>query len=499
MTSKFKLSTIILHMERTLKFYAFFCFFFSVLLWVVFKIIYMPPNLIYDSYFYVEFAIKNANVNTWPIGYSKFIRWCGIISHSAMFLVTVQYFLLQLSLFVFFVTIVRVLELRKLFSDILFVLLFLNPLFLSSCNFITAETLFFAMSLLWFSTLIWIVQRPVFYLVLAHALILFLAFTVRYNAMYYPVISTFAFLLSRLSVFQKVFAVVVQFILIGVFVIFTREAMKPYSNGVAQFSVFAGWKLANNALYAYEYVNDKDSTAPPEFSELHRVVYHYFIKQHDRLNIAVNDVTLGSNYMFIGSSPLRRFMYMKGVKDRSPLSFAGAAPVAPLYKEYGKYLIKRYPFAYLEHFAFPNMCRYAAPPLEMYDAVYPFELTQMNVKRNIAEWFGLTSISVDRSFINCWINTLSAYKVVPVVIHSFFLLGIVFFFLKRSVCVPGKVYLNIVGLVALLWMVDFVFMSFLASVVIRYELFILAIEFGFVVWFIQVTNDYLIHLRKKER
>src|SRR5712691_5342017 len=76
----------------------------SLILLALFKMLYPYPNLVMDSYYYIRAAATNADVNAWPIGYSKFLQLVGLFTHSPMVLVCLQYLFLELSLLILFFT-----------------------------------------------------------------------------------------------------------------------------------------------------------------------------------------------------------------------------------------------------------------------------------------------------------------------------------------------------------------------------------------------------------
>src|SRR6266700_1382887 len=70
---------------------------------IIFKILYPFADFFSDSYSFIWAAKENMDVNLWPIGYSKFLRYFHFITHSDTALVSFQYFLVVLSnLFFFF-------------------------------------------------------------------------------------------------------------------------------------------------------------------------------------------------------------------------------------------------------------------------------------------------------------------------------------------------------------------------------------------------------------
>ncbi len=122
---------------------------FSILGITFFKMLYRYPNMVLDSYFYVQAAASGADINIWPIGYSKFIQGVGLLSHSPVLLVWVQYLFFEFTALYFFFTLLYFFELSNPARLVLFIFLFVNPLFLYCCNLIFSDPLFITLSLLW--------------------------------------------------------------------------------------------------------------------------------------------------------------------------------------------------------------------------------------------------------------------------------------------------------------------------------------------------------------
>jgi hypothetical protein len=64
---------------------------------IAFKFRYPFANYMPDSYSYLETAANNADVNMWPVAYSKFLRFISVFTHSDKIVVGLQYFFMQCS------------------------------------------------------------------------------------------------------------------------------------------------------------------------------------------------------------------------------------------------------------------------------------------------------------------------------------------------------------------------------------------------------------------
>lgn len=160
---------------------------------IVFKTLYPYPDFFSDSYSYIFGAYAHLDVNIWPIGYSKFLALFHWFTHSAIALNLFQYFFLEFTALMFYHTIAYFYPTGKTTKALLCLILFVNPLNLYLANYISSDCLFISLSLLWIASLIWIIQRPTWYLILTQAFVFIVAFAFRYNAMYYPIVSGITF------------------------------------------------------------------------------------------------------------------------------------------------------------------------------------------------------------------------------------------------------------------------------------------------------------------
>jgi hypothetical protein len=457
----------------------------SVGLMVLFKLFYPYPNMVLDSYYYVQAAASNANVGIWPIGYSKFLVVVMAIFHSTTVLVWIQYFLLVLACLFLFFTVIYFWKLARLLQFILFLFLFLNPLFLFCCNFIMADALFLALSVAWITLLLWIIKAPKSYMIWVHALLLLVAFTVRNNALFYPVIAAIAFLLSPQKPAKKIAGIGLQVVAIGLFMWYTSVQMGKMT-GTKLFTPFTGWKMANNALYMYGHLYKEDHAAvPATFSGLDSQVRQYFdtVKRVDNL-LAYKAFAGGSYYMFVPNSPLIGYMNRHSRVPGYFLDLKYSAPVATLYSAYGEYLIKRHPIDFFTYFIWPDAIRYSYPPMENFSSFHPFFLRDDDLGEAAGKWLGLTTLTVTPYLIRLRNKLLVPYPSMVFLCHVLFLIGLAGFLLfngrRRSDPALNKCLLLIVSYCVL----EFCFSVTTASMILRYLLFIRVIKFTFSLVFI---------------
>lgn len=475
--------------QRRNRFYLWSAIGLSIILLTIFKILYPYPNLVMDSYYYIRAAANNADVNAWPIGYSKFLQLVGIFTHSPLVLVCLQYLFLEFSLLVLFFTIRFFFNLGNIPSNILFIFFFANPLFLYTGNLIMADCLFNGLSILWIIQLLWIIYRPRPYMIFTHALLLIITFTVRYNALYYPIVAALAFLLSRQPLKLKLAGIILPIVLVIGFIIYTSHKMETYC-GVRQFSAFGGWKLANDALYMYAHIHpDKSDTVPAKFRMVDRYVRRYFEITHEQGDLMAPDVFHGSPFMFSG--PLMYYMISKyGLDTAVFIDFRKWSRMGPLYTQYGSYLARKYPTAFARWFLWPNVKRYALPPQEIYMTITPFFLRPDELGPEATSWFGLTTLMVKPAYINMRLQISSFYPILFGLIHVCFILSLLGFTLSRGWHIVGKPYRYCLLAMLFFWFCDLGFSLTAAAIVMRYQILSVSLEFALSLFFLEFIYRY---------
>src|SRR5580692_6064936 len=248
--------------------------------WIVlFKACYPFADYMTDSYTYIDVAVNHTPISYRPVGYSRLLYWLHALNTSDTFLFCFQYVLLQTAGLFFFFSIRYFFPLNRIFSGILFAFLVFNPVSLILSNLVMSDAVFTALSLIWLAQLLWIINRPAWYHVIIQAILLGMIFSLRYTAIYYPLVGGVAFLLSRRNWLFKTAGIGIGLLTVWGEMKVTTRATAAYT-GTKVFSGFSGWQIANNALHMYPYINDPDSAAlpPPEFAQLDYFVKRYFAK-----------------------------------------------------------------------------------------------------------------------------------------------------------------------------------------------------------------------------
>lgn len=447
----------------------------ALILFFVFKRLYPFPNFLPDSYSYIEAAFNNVNINMWPVGYSKFLRFISVFNRSDTGMALVQFMLLQVSILFFLFTIRYLLQPGKWVMRILFVFLVLNPLWFYISNFVSSDALFAALSLLWLTSLFWILYQPNLRMLILHALVLGYVFSVRYNALYYPIISILVILMATGTVKRKLYSLLIVLVPVSWFVVYTTWTYKE-KTGVAQFSPFGGWQMSSNALFMYAHVaRPKTEAVPPEFKKIHSIT----IKHMDSLKHVKQrpDNELGIYYLWDEKAPLKTYLAQKYARDSTTHPLKRWANVAPLYGRYGTWLVKQYPGAYARYYLLPNLINYYSPTPEF---LAIDNMGKDSVDEGAVLWFGykknkVTSLSKDRKII-----VTGFFPPLLAMINIVFFLSFLGFLFLGGFARVTPYYKKALLIMLLVWIANLVFSVVASPIVLRYQAFpfIITLAFG---------------------
>jgi hypothetical protein len=453
------------------------------------KFVYPYPNFLQpDSMSYMDAALKNDFINYWPIGYSKFLRLVSVFSRSHLILVVLQYLLLMSSVLYFLFTIRYLLPSDSWLFRSLFAISIINPLIPHIANIVSSDALFASLSLAWFTQLLWISYRPGRRLLFFHAAILLLAFTVRFSAIWYPFVSISTILLASIPKRNKWLGVASLVTGLLVFIGCTGYEYYKRTNTI-QYSAFGRWQMAANALYAYAYAEPIDpGNVPVRFHDLHAEVNRHMdsLRQLDDRP----DEEIGVYYLWITQSPLIQYgIHLWQKKHRTP-QFIKWSSMAPLYGDYGRWLITQHPGLFIEHFALPNLERYYQPPvtsLELYN------LGDKRVDSVTVTWFNLKDNQLPYRLHDPKIHIMVLFPPAISVINTIYLVSALVFLgfvgLKQCNATNKRIF----SIMLLVWLCNLIFSVISAPTELRYQIFPVIITFPFcmliISWLIQASKS----------
>jgi len=438
-----------------------------LLQFIGFKILYPFPDFFSDSYSYIEAAYLHLDVNIWPIGYSKFLMIFHWLTHSATALNFFQYFFLEISALYFYHTIVYFYPTGKNTRSILCLFLFFNPLNLYLANYVSSDAIFIGLSLIWLTQIIWIIHRPHPYQILVQAVVFFIAFTFRYNAMYYPLIAAAAFMISKQPIRLKLIGIAAGPVLIIPFIFFSSQATKKMT-GTAQFPpILGGWQWGNNALYMRGFI-EEDSTQFPskETAELDAIARAYFRQvppPQDQLASYVANFFIRQP-----DAPLKQYMERKFKNTPDYGSTAQWGKVAPVFGEYGLFLIKRHPMAFARYYLLINTKNYFLPPLEKlevynlgFDEIWPIG----------AYWFGYHTLKITAISKTLQGTLLFIYTVFFAILNLYYLVALILYTRRKMWKKSSRTFNYTILLITGFLLLNFVFSVFANIIVIRYQVY----------------------------
>ena len=437
----------------------------SIFQLLIFKYFYPYPDFISDSYSYIFGAVRNLDVNIWPIGYSKFLLLIHHITHSDIALVAIQYFFLELSALYLFFTIRYFYSLSQTSNAILFSFLFCNPMYLYLCNLVNSDSLFAALSLLWLSQLILVINRPNIYQVFVQAILLFLCFTVRNTAYYYPIISAISFMLSNQKMWKKITGIISPLLFMVPFIIHTRNESYKIT-GTHQFSLFTGWQLSNNALYGYDYMHVDTTKLPTiESKELNVLVREFYKHVPNNFHSVLFDYE-GNYFIIHPNTPLKQYMerHYDLTDDYNIVQSWGRSSV--IFSEYGKLLIKQNPLSYFKGFVLPNTTDYFLPPLNNFKL---YNRGKDEIWTIAQDWFDWQTprLTVASKGVQRYI--LYIYPYLFLFLNVYILLALILLAFRKRLLKENKSVARLLILTLSFLTVNFWFTVFVAMNIFRYQ------------------------------
>lgn len=438
-----------------------------VLQFLIFKWLYPYPNFLPDSFSYLETAMEGRNVNIWPIGYSWFLRLFGLVSRSHWALMCCQYALLEACILYFVFSAGYLLQVSRWLLSCMLITGVVSPLVLHVSNFVSSDALFAALSLLWFTQLIWIVCKPGCLVLILHAIVLLMVFTVRYNAVYYPFVSIAVILFTEMRAAWRWGSIALTLLFPVAFIGFTQ--VQHYKEAdIVQFSPFSGWQLASNGLYAYAHVPAEGRSNEPFRTKALQLLVDQHMDSLQRSPLSGPSLSQGIYYLWDPQSPLQQFLQVCWAGDSTTKGFSRWASAGPLYREYGYYLVKSYPVAFLRYYVWPNLISYYVPPTEFLGS---YNMGKDTVDPAAVLWFGLETNKVHSNLSDGVIHITQVYSLILALVNLFFALGFTGFVLSGGFAEIEPVIKRIVACFLLIWTCNMVFSVLASPVVLRYQVF----------------------------
>ena len=304
--------------------------------------------------------------------------------------------------------------------------------------------------------------------------------------MIYPIISFLAFGLSHLSVKHKIIGLIGGIVPCALFIVFTSYQYMQLT-GHWQYSPFSGWQLTNNGMYAYRYVQKENrKPVPPKFEVLDKMIREYFDSTRDIKKYPQEAWMASTVYMWEPRLSLYKYRNNLFIKDTTATELKKWASMGPLYKAYGLFLIKTYPWHFIKYFIYPNAIRYYAPPIEFLEL---YNGGKIGVTDQTKNWFGYKSTKITMRKNNYKIWELDFYPILTGIINIMMLSGLICYTVLKKMKPNSSFHKGII-LGSGLWFINATFTISASSAALRFQSFPIILTTTFSVllidWMVQL-------------
>ena len=448
----------------------------SIVYFFTLRFLFPVPSYYSDSYTWIGAARTGQPVTFRPVGYSKIIEFLQLLGKGDFLLIFTQYFLNLFANLLLFFTSTYFFTFKSWLKKLLFLFLIANPFYLFYSNYISSDAFFNSITVVWFTLLMWIFHKPKWSLLIAKLILLAILFELRYNAIFFPVISGVAILLTSMPMVKKITGIGLSLVLIVGIMIATTIVTENFT-GTKTFSAFSGWQLANDALHIMQHEKiDTNKIESKEVKALTGFLVHFF----DTARQTFPDSGATAVFMWHINSPLKRYMR---IYDRSSKSyFKTWNEVGPLYNEFGKIIILQKPLAYIQHFVLPNAKANLLPPLEIYDTYMEDHDTIAAVA---SKYFAYSSNRTRPHHPKIYALVFKPMQYLFVCMNIVLLLfGNYYLWFDKYQFQP-KLYNYTLLCFAAFFVANFFFIVLLAPTVFRYHVFILTLSFPILLFLLQ--------------
>ena len=397
----------------------------SILLFGCFKWLYPQPDIFLDSTNYIEWALKGHSVTYRPIGYSLFLKFLEGSANNYMTIVLLQYLLFLFATYFFNSTIFRLFSFSNTIKIFTYCLTIYNPFAFFLANLIAPDSFFLSFTAIWLTSMLLMFSgRKKFYTMLGlHLLSYIVLFHLRYNAVYYPIITVLSVLIYKPTV--KHFIIVGSSVLL-VYLLY-RDVIErnKLHTGAEIFSAFGGWILANNAIHIYNMADVEDDI----FSNDEEYILHKLsAKFKDSVGFYERGKEVTDEYMWDERGPLKRYAWKKVETRAYNAYFIAWYHVAATYGSFGKTLITNYPIAFLEMFYLPNLKSYFFPKLETMER---YDVYHTNLTQQVQQYTGINSPHLPADIYNLQHRLMKGVRWVYLFIDILSLAAIAMLIIRR--------------------------------------------------------------------
>lgn len=434
------------------------------------------PSFISDSFGYVLAALEKRFIAFRPYGYSVFLRFIHVFSHSLGAVIVSQALLYILTLGMLLLALKKYWPPKRRWAFLVFeVVVCLSPMALFLLNSVLSDGLHACLLFALFALVIVMIQERSLTATLLYGLVLYATLHVRYSAMFYPIA-----LLPILALIKDNKVRIPSILLtIAAFCLFHYQIsnqMEPIV-GKRQFSTgFDGWQLSSNALHVLPHLDEADLKKMPKQKTV-RQIHEYCLTQSDFIREHTGDGKYATPYfLWANDSPLKTILFTYMQAYEWPYYNAWVWLGSGLFTDYGKWLILHYPGKFARYYLLPNMRGMFLPGnLDAVGTYYPVEPG----KDVVVQWFDVpTDLELTEKNpalrdamrpILPWIELLT---------WLVFLAAVVFCFVGKGAPMPRETVLVLWAL----FLFGFIYYgttTFASPIAIRYWLPMHAVKLGF--------------------
>ncbi len=421
----------------------------SAACFILLKYSFPYPDFFVDSSNYVLWALYKFNVAYRPTGYAYFLRFTHVISTNPGFTVFIQYLLFFISsLFCFFST-DYLFGLSEKSKHPLLIIIIINPLLIFQTNLISSDSLFCSLTVTWFTLCLWIIKKYNWSALILQLLFLYFSFEVRYTAMFFPLIAIAAFSFCTSKWSYKIIGIALT-----VSVFFYSVQRQKYLNEkethAAVFSGFAGWQIANNALYCYKKINVDVNDLPSVYCQrIDFLVKHYIDSMAGPIDKP------GAAFIWDNHSPLKA--YCRSVEHYAQINyFVAWFAVSIPFNDYGWYIIRKFPKEFMRCYILPNTINYFYPDPE---TLTNYNVSNMPLPQETKEWFNLDIDHIESRFPDLQYHIIKIYPAISLLLNVVNVVAIFLFFF-RALPIWRKIPRHVRGLFLTWSLFYFSFMAF---------------------------------------
>ena len=314
------------------------------------KIYYPYPQTETDSGNYILSAATGKINGYRPYGYSGFMNFFHSFSPDVKFLTTWQWFLTFVSVTFFLFSVKFIFRgIPRAAFYVLTLICILNPSVIFMDSYIMSDSLFVSLTLLFLTTLIWIIYNGSWTALVANLILLWWCMDTRYIGLFYPVFSAAAVVWAFWKRFKWVALAggVLPLLMLYAYRASAVEKMKE-EFGVETFSSFGGWQKANNGVAVLPYVKvDPNEISDPQVRAIHQIVRQFPDSVFSTRDIIATSFMWTRNYP--GKMCLSQYIQQTGTPYLKAWAYVGTQMEA-----YGDFLQSHYRMEFFKYYIIPN-------------------------------------------------------------------------------------------------------------------------------------------------